>query len=327
MKIKKIFLVLLAGALLLSGCSYRDTSKPLVSVAQLVSHPSLNLIRDNFKKRMKELGYKEGENIEYKYADASGQMANLNSIVNQFEDAQSTVIVAIATPTAQMAARVSDDIPVIFSAVSDPVGAQLVSNLKHPGGNITGTSDEVQVDQILDLARTIDPDIHTVGFLYNASETNSVSNLKKAKKYCKENHLNLVEGTGKDITELETSAAVLCQKVDVLLSPNDNTVASAMESLSKTAIDAGIPYYTGADSMVKDGGLATVGIDYAQLGRETADMVDQVLKGKKAGDIPVKVYKKDLFIYVNKKTLEALHIQLPEEILTNKKLQMIDKEN
>lgn len=324
MKIRKYVAVILVACLLMTGCSKRDVNKPLVSIAQLVSHPSLNLIRDNFKKQMKKLGYKEGENIEYKYADASGQVANLNSIINQFEDAQSDVIVAIATPTAQMAARVSDDIPLIFSAVSDPVGAQLVRNLKHPGGNITGTSDEVQVDQILDLARKIDPTIQTIGFLYNASETNSVSNLKKAKQYCSKNGLTLIEGTGKDITELESSAAVLCQKVDMLVSPNDNTVASAMQSLSKTAIDAGIPYYTGADSMVKDGGLATVGIDYAQLGRETANMVDAVLKGKKAGDIPVKVYKKDLFIYINKKTLEALGLQLPDSIKNDKKLHMID---
>ena len=322
---KKLLAILLAMSLSLSlsGCQSVTHDKPVVSVAQLVSHPSLNLIRDNFKKEMKRLGYVDGKNIELNYADASGQVANLNSIVNQFEDKQSDVIVAIATPTAQMAARVSKDIPVVFSAVSDPIGAQLVSNLKHPGGNITGTSDEVQIDQILELAKTLTPNMKTVGFLYNASETNSVANLKKAKTYCASHGLTLIEGTGKDITELETSASVLCQKVDVLLSPNDNTVASAMRSLSKTSTDAGIPDYVGADSMVKDGGLATVGIDYAQLGKETADMVDQILKGKKAGDIPVKVYKKNLFIYVNKKTLKALNITLPDSVAQNKKLQIV----
>ncbi len=323
---KKVLAMILSLGLVLSGCSSNPNKLTVVSVAQLVSHPSLNLIRDNFKKEMKKKGYVDGENIIINYADASGQVANLNSIINQFEDQQSDVIVAIATSTAQMAARVSKNIPVVFSAVSDPVGAQLVSDLDHPGGNITGTSDEVQVDQILELAKQLTPEMKTVGFLYNASETNSVSNLQKAKKYCKENGLTLIEGTGKDITELQTSASVLAQKVDVILSPNDNTVASSMQSLSKTATDAGIPYYVGADSMVEDGGLATVGIDYAQLGKETADMVIEILNGKKAGDIPVKIYKKDLFVYVNEKTLESLGISLPESVLDNPKLKIIEED-
>ncbi len=323
---KKVLAMILSLGLVLSGCSSNPNKLTVVSVAQLVSHPSLNLIRDNFKKEMKKKGYVDGENIIINYADASGQVANLNSIINQFEDQQSDVIVAIATSTAQMAARVSKNIPVVFSAVSDPVGAQLVSDLDHPGGNITGTSDEVQVDQILELAKQLTPDMKTVGFLYNASETNSVSNLQKAKKYCEENGLTLIEGTGKDITELQTSASVLAQKVDVILSPNDNTVASSMQSLSKTATDAGIPYYVGADSMVEDGGLATVGIDYAQLGKETADMVIEILNGKKAGDIPVKIYKKDLFVYVNEKTLESLGISLPESVLDNPKLKIIEED-
>ncbi|MBB5182005.1 ABC transporter substrate-binding protein [Catenisphaera adipataccumulans] len=322
---RKIAAWMLSICLLLSsvGCSSQKKTVR-IGVAQLVSHPSLNLIRDNFTKEMKKLGYKDGKNAEFYYADASGQMANLNSIINQFEDKQCDVIVAIATPTAQMAARVSKDIPVIFSAVSDPVGAQLVSNLKHPGGNITGTSDQVAMDQILELAQAMNPDMKTVGFLYNASETNSVSNLQKAKKYCAEHGLTLIEGTGKDITELETAASVVAQKADILLSPNDNTVASAMASLSKTAIDAGIPYYVGADSMVKDGGLATVGIDYAQLGKETADMTDKVLNGTKAGSIPVKVYKKDLYIYVNRSVLKQLGMTLPDSVADNPKLQWIE---
>ncbi len=323
---KKVLAMILSLGLVLSGCSSNPKKLTVVSVAQLVSHPSLNLIRDNFKKEMKKKGYVDGENIIINYADASGQVANLNSIINQFEDQQSDVIVAIATSTAQMAARVSKNIPVVFSAVSDPVGAQLVSDLDHPGGNITGTSDEVQVDQILELAKQLTPGMKTVGFLYNASETNSVSNLQKAKKYCEENGLTLIEGTGKDITELQTSASVLAQKVDVILSPNDNTVASSMQSLSKTATDAGIPYYVGADSMVEDGGLATVGIDYAQLGKETADMVIEILNGKKAGDIPVKIYKKDLFVYVNEKTLESLGISLPESVSENPKLKIIEED-
>ncbi len=319
----KLLSAFCVSATLLTGCSSAEKKVPKVGVAQIVSHTSLNTIRDAFSDRMEELGYKDGETIEYYYAYAAGQPSNLTSIMSQFSDEGSDVIVAIATPTAQAAANYADTIPVVFSAVSDPVGAGLVSSLEKPGGNITGTSDEVQVDQIIDLALQINPDLKTMGFLYNAGEANSVSNLEKAKAYCKEKNIELIEGTGKDMTELQSSASVLVEKVDAMFSPNDNTVASGFVALSKIAMDAGIPYYTGADSMVQDGGFATVGINYDELGHETANMVDEILKGKKAGDIPVKVFKDDLNIYVNKAYLEKLNITLPESIQNDDNLVMV----
>ena len=244
--------------------------------------------------------------------------------MSNYENDGADVIVAIATPTAQAAANYSDTIPVVFSAVSDPVGAKLVDSLEKPGGNITGTSDEVQIDQILELAKTINPDIKTIGFLYNASEANSVANLKKAQEYCDENNLTLIEGTGKDLTELQSAASTLVEKVDILFSPNDNTVASGMAALSQIALDANVPYYTGADSMVADGGFATVGIDYEELGKETARMTADVLEGKKPSDISVKVFKDDLNIYVNKNAMEKLGITLPDSIQNNEKLNILE---
>lgn len=322
--ITKISTILLSTTLLFGCASNTDDSIPVVGVAQIVSHTSLNTIRDSFSAQMEELGYIDGENIEINYADASNQQSNLNSIITQFEDDESDVIVAIATPTAQAAANAAETIPVVFSAVSDPVGSKLVSDPEHPDLNITGTSDKVQVDQILDLALQIDPSIKTIGFLYNAAETNSVSNLEKAKEYCKANNLELIEGTGKDMTELQSSAVSLCEKVDILFAPNDNTVASGMQSLSQIALDAKIPFYTGADSMVQDGGFATVGIDYEELGKETANMVDQILNGTPVSDIPVKVFKDNLNIYINQNALDTLGIQLSDDIKNNDRLIMVE---
>ncbi len=320
----KVLSALCLSATLVSGCSAAQTEKtPKIGVAQIVSHTSLNTIRDACVDQMETLGYKDGETVEYNFADAAGQPSNLNSIMSQFADEQSDVIVAIATPTAQSAANEAEEIPVVFSAVSDPVGAGLVQSLDKPGGNITGTSDEVQIDQIVALAKQINPDLKTLGFLYNAGEANSVSNLEKAKEYCKANGIELIEGTGKDMTELQSSASVLAEKVDAMFSPNDNTVASGMAALSKIALDAGIPYYVGADSMVQDGGFATVGINYEELGRETANMVDEILKGKKAGDIPVKVFKDGLNIYVNKAYMDQLKVTLPEAIQNDDNLIMV----
>ena len=307
----------------LFGCSSSGSDIPTVGVSQLVSHTSLNTIRDAFVEQMETLGYKDGETIKYDFTDASGQTSNLTSIMSQYQDEKVDAIVAIATPTAQAAAKVSDEIPVVFSAVSDPVGAGLVKDMDKPSGNITGTSDEVQIDQILDLAKEINPEVKTVGFLYNASEANSKANLEKAKKYCEENGLTLQEGTGSNLTELQSAASVLCEQVDILLAPNDNTVASGMAALSQIALDAGVPFYTGADSMVQDGGFATVGIDYENLGKETANMVDEILKGKSPADIPVKVFKDDLNIYVNQKVLDTLGITLPEDIQNNEHLVMM----
>lgn len=309
---KKLLASLLACALLLAGCANNKESMPTVGIAQIVSHPSLNTIRDAMVKELKKKGYEDGKNIKLVYGDASGQVSNLNTIMNQFEQEDAKVIVAIATPTAQSAAKLSKKIPVVFSAVSDPVGAKLVKSLDKPGNNITGTSDEVQMDQILDLALKMTPDIKTIGYLYNASEANSVANLEKAKAYAKKKGLTIVEATGKDITELQTSASVLVNKVDAVLSPNDNTVASGMNALSKICLEAGKPFYVGADSMVKDGGLATVGIDYENLGKATADMVIEVLKGKSPKDMPVKVFKTDLNTYVNQKVLETLGLSMPD---------------
>ena len=323
--LQKTMMAMCMSSLMLVGCGAQDNPNVAkVGVAQIVSHTSLNEIRDAFAYRMEELGYKEGENIEISYQDASNQASNLNPIMAEFSDNQSDVIVAIATKTAQAAANYADEIPVVFSAVSDPEEAGLVHDFSCPDQNITGTCDEIQIDQMLSLATTIQPQLKKIGFLYDAAEANSVSNLKKAKAYCKENGIEWIEATGRDLTELQSSLLSLLDRgVDAVFSPNDNTVASGLMALTDLTKEAKIPYYVGADSMVQDGGFATVGINYTQLGRDTADMVDQILKGKSVEDIPVKVFKEDLSIYVSEEYLDILGMTLPESILKDENLEMM----
>lgn len=300
-------LILTMSLVLLAGCG--DASgKPKIGVVQYLDHPSLDTIRDSFTAQMEALGYQDGENCEIEYKSAGGDATTQNSIVQSFAGDGKSLIVAIATPTAQAAASVSDKIPVIFSAVSYPIEAELVESLEHPGGNITGTSDEIQVELILDLARSYNPALKTLGVIYNKGEANSATNLEKAKSYCEANDLELVEATVASTNEVQTAAQVLCSKVDAVFAPNDNTVASAMPVLADAAIQAKVPVYCGADSMVNDGGFATIGINYEDLGKETANMADQVLKGAKAGDIPVKVFKENLQTIVNQETADALGI-------------------
>lgn len=297
---------------LLSACSTTSDQKQVVAIAQIVEHTSLNTIRESMLEELENLGYNEN-NLEIIYKNAQGDASALPSILQNFTNADT--IVAIATPTAMAAAPYAKNTPVVFSAVSYPILSGLTSSLEQPDQNITGTSDEVQVDQILDLALTLTPDIKTLGILYNSGEANSVENIKKAKVYCEEHDIAIEEITISSISELNQAANVLATKVDAIFTPNDNTVASAQDVLNKACIEANIPLYVGADSMVNDGGLATVGISYEELGKATAQIIDQILKGKDVKDIPIQVFKDNLNIYINKTTAEKLNINLPEDLL------------
>lgn len=321
---------------LLAGCSSSSSSSSTASsaaasaaadgevysigLAQLVDHPSLNTIRDAMLDEFKEEGFIDGENLKINYQNAAGKTSSLDSIMSGYQADDVDAIVAIATPTAMAAQNYAENIPVIFSAVSDPVGAGLVETIEKPGGNITGTSDEVQVEQIIDLMLELSPDIKTVGVLYNAGEANSVSNIERFKKYAEEKGLEVVEKTGTDNTTMQQAAVDLANSVDAMFSPNDNTVATGMVSLAQVARDAGIPYYVGADSMVETGGFATVGIDYEELGRETARMTIDVLEGESPAEMAVKVYKDNLNVYINEDVLSELSengktkVALPDDL-------------
>lgn len=326
----KLGLMAVMAAGVLTGCGNSSTTESTdnekanikIGVAQIVDHTSLNTIRDSFKEEMIALGYPE-DCMDFQ--NAANDRSNLNSIMQKFSGDKKDAIVAIATPTAQAAANFAKDTPIVFSAVSDPIEAGLLTNIEKPDKGITGTSDEIQVDQILDLALTINPDIKTLGFMYNPSEANSVSNLEKVKAYCEDKNIEVVESAVTSISDVQTNAQVLVTKVDAIFAPNDNTVASAMSALANEANKAKVPVFVGADSMVQDGGFATVGIDYTDLGKETAHMVDDILNGKTAEELPVKVFKEDLNVYVNESVLNTLGITLPDEVQNNEKLQIIKK--
>ena len=296
-----------------------STEMKKIGVIQLVEHKSLDIIYNSFKDELKNLGYVDGENVKITFQNAQGDMSNITSIVQGFEGDKQDVVVGIATPVAQGAMSLTKTTPVVFSAVTDPIGAGILTDMNAPDKGMTGTSDAVPIDKIMDLALQITPDVKKVGFIYNPGEDNSVTNLGLLENYVKEKNLELETVSISTSADLQTAAASLFEKVDMIFVSNDNTVAEAMPILTTEAIKAKKPIYVGADSMVMDGGLATVGIDYTDLGKETAKMVDEILKGKSVNEIPVKVFKDDLFIYVNTDTAAALGIEIPESIKTDKK--------
>ena len=267
---------------------------------------------------MEALGYKEGENIKYTFKNAQGDMNTAPSIIQDFKSSKKDCVVAIATPVAQTAAEMSTDTPVVFAAVTDPIKAGLTTSLEKPDKNITGTSDEIQVEMILERALQVNPDLKKIGVIYNKGEVNSVTNIAKAKAFCDDKGIEMIETTVTGVNEVQSAIDVLTSKCDAVFAPNDNTVANAMDMVGPACAKAKVPLYVGADSMVQDGGFLSVGINYEDLGKETANMVDKILKGEKVENIPVKVFKENLSVYANTKVLKQLGITLPNEIKNDK---------
>lgn len=284
-----------------------DSKKEMkkVAIVQYVEHPSLDTIRESTIKALAEQGFIEGQNITIDYQNAQADQSNLNSIASKFVGDKVDIIIAIATPAAQSVASATTDIPIVFSAVTDPLGAKLVDNMERPAGNVTGTSDAIPVDQVFELCKELTPNVKKIGFLYTASETNSQSVIEQAKTLADQYGFAYVESTITTTSELQQAAEILAGKVDAIYTPIDNGIASAMPVLAEVGKTAGIPVYVGADSMVNDGGYATVGVNYEDLGKKTGEMAAQVLKGTAISDIPVATLDQ-FYKVINKTTATAI---------------------
>lgn len=324
-KLTAIIMIMAMVAVLLTGCGIGGETNGLVSkgeqtasgkvqigIIQPVEHPSLNQIREYIIKGLEEQGL--SEKIEITYKDAQGDPSNINTIISQFVGDEIDVIVPIGTGAAQSAAAATKNIPVIFAAASYPVEAGLLKDLNKPEANVTGVSDAINVKQIFDLAFELTPEVKIFGFIYNSGEVNSAAAIEKAKEYLDEKKINYVEATITNSSELLQAAQSLIGKADAIFTPTDNTVASAMPVLSSEAAKAGIPVYTGADSLVADGGFATVGVDYTVLGRQVAQMVKKVVEGESISNIPVETLSKFSKI-INSTTSEQIGIKISEESL------------
>lgn len=281
-KLLALLLVLILGLAALSGCSSKSTTQTKkvykIGIVQPMDHPSLNQIRETIIAELKAQGM--GDKVEIITKNANGDMNLLPSIMQELINSNVDMIVPIATPAAQAAKGSTKTVPIVFSAVSNPVEAGLVTSFDQTTGNITGVSNSIPIEDIFKLAATITPDVKVFGFVYNSSEINSSSGIAKAKAYCDKNGLKYKEATITGTADLQQAASSLVGQVNAFFTPNDNTVASAMPTYVKVATDAKLPIYAGADSMVKDGALATVGIDYTKLGKQTAAMIIRIVNGQ-----------------------------------------------
>lgn len=303
-------------ATVFTGCGGTSENEDVIKIGlvQLVEHTSLDQIRESIIDQLADDGYIDGENIVIDYQNAQNEQSNLKTICQGFVADDVDLIIAITTPAAQVAMGETKDIPIVFSAVTDPVAAEIVKDMDAPGGNITGTSDAISVEKILGLAEELTPGFKTVGALYNSSETNSVAAIEQLKAYAADNGLEVIESAITSANEIQPAAQNLAKKCDIVFSPTDNTVASSIATANKVFTAAKVPFYVGADSMVKDGAFATYGIDYDILGQETAKMVIEIINAADPAETPVRTME-EMAIYINSQTADDMGIKISKEIM------------
>ncbi|MCK3778411.1 ABC transporter substrate-binding protein [Ensifer sesbaniae] len=285
-----------------------------VAVTAIVEHPALDAARDGVKDALAAAGYKEGENLKFIYESAQGNPATAAQIARQFAGEGPNVIVPISTPSAQAVVSSTRDIPVVFTAVSDPVGAQLVKDMDKPGGNVTGLSDMSPVGEHVALIKEILPNAKSIGYLYNSGEANSVSLLAVLKAEAEKAGMTVVESAATKSAEVQGAARALVGRADAIYVPTDNTIISALEGAVAVAEEAKLPLFTADTDSVARGSLAALGFNYYDVGKQTGDVVVRILKGENPGDIAVKVAAgSDLVI--NKKAAEKMGVTLPESVV------------
>lgn len=285
-----------------------------VDVTAIVEHPALDAVRDGVKDALAAAGYKDGENLKFVYKSAQGNAATAAQIAREFAGEGPNVIVPISTPSAQTVAAATRDIPIVFSAVTDPVGAQLIKSMEKPGGNVTGLSDMSPIAEHLALLKEILPSIKTVGFLYNSGEANSVSTLAVFKAEAEKAGITVVESAATKTAEVQGAMRALVGKVDAVYVPTDNTIISALESAVGVAVESKLPLFTADTDSVARGAIAALGFNYYDVGKQTGEIVVRVLKGEAVGDIPTTVAK-GTDLVVNKGSAAKMGVTLPEAVV------------
>ena len=310
-----IVIVCIGISVLLYYRGQEGGGKVRIGLTQIATHPGIDAIRNGFLDEMARLGYKLGDNVIYDQTNAQGDMATAQSIAQKYVQEKCDLIFAISTPSSQAVAQAikGSDIPLIFGAVTDPVAAGLVESIEKPGGNITGTSDRWPVDAQFDLLLKLVSRVKNIGLVYNPGETNSEANIKVVERVCQQRSLELIKVPVASTNEVQAAAQSLIRRCDAFYVPADNTVITAMEAVVKVSEQNKIPLLPGVSSNVEQGGFGTLGPDYYDIGVQSARLADQVLKGNKAGTIPVSVAERYEYFF-NKRSADATGVNIPKEL-------------
>ena len=295
---KRVLTLALAAVMALSlfACGSKDSSSSdtktyKVGICNYVDDASLNQIVDNIQSQLKAIGQEKGVTFDVSYDNCNADATVMNQIIANFMADNVDLMIGVATPVAvaMQAATDGTDIPVVFAAVSDPVGAGLVESLEAPGANVTGTSDYLDTDAILDLILAADPDVKNIALLYDQGQDSSTTPIKNAKAYLDQKGISYKDYNGTTTDEISLAvSSLIADGVDAVFTPTDNTVMTAELSIYEALAKAGIPHYTGADSFALNGAFLGYGVDYANLGVETAKLAAGILlDGNKPADTAV----------------------------------------
>ena len=305
--------------LILATCSAvhaADTKK--IAISMIIEVPQLLQTKDGILTGLSERGFSNGRNLSVEYQTANGNMPTQQQIARKFVGEAPDVIVAITTPTSQAMVAATKDIPIVFATVIDPVKAKVISKYDKPGGNVTGVSDVPPIAQQLRLIREILPNLKKIGFIYNPSLDSSKATLEWINEQGKPLGIEVVESPAPTANEVIPAARRLVGKVDAIFIPNDTTVVASIEAIVKIGEETKTPIFTGETRGVERGGIASIGLNYTEVGRLAGHMVAEVLSGKKPGDIDAIIaYQKlpNLDVYVNKRSASAMGVAIPPTVL------------
>ncbi len=296
-----------------SAASEAATETKNVAITAIVEHPALDAVREGVIEELAAEGFKEGENLTVNFQSAQGNTATAGQIAKQFVADEPDVIVAIATPSAQSVIAATSTIPVVFSAVTDPIQAKLVDKLEGSGTNVTGTSDALPYEPQIELMKQIIPELKNVGYVYSPGEVNSTIVLKNLKEKLTPMGINVVDAPAQKSSDIAMAARSLAGKVDMIYTSTDNNVVSAYEALYQAAKETKTPLIASDTSSVERGATAALGVNYHDLGIETGKIVAKILNGEKPGNIPVYTAS-SLDLYVSPKHATEQGIELSQEL-------------
>lgn len=286
---------------------------PTIGILQLVSHPALDSIKQGIIDGLADAGYQEGKSINIDFQNAQGDQSNLSLMAQQLLTKEKKLVIGITTPAAQQLASKEKERPIILSGITYPKQAGLVDSEAHPGKNVTGVSDRLNIKAQIEQIHEVLPDAKKIGILYTSSEDNALAQAKTAEQEIKKIGLETVVKSVTNTTDIHQVATQLASEVQAIYVPIDNGIASAMATLVQVTDQAKIPVFPSADSMVKDGGMMGIGVDQYQIGRLTAKVVVDVLNGKDVATYPIQVLDKGT-TYINKRKAAELNINIPEKI-------------
>ncbi len=288
-----------------------------IAITQFVEHGAVDTVRKSLLDELAQKGFQEGKNLTVDFENAQGNAATASQIARKFIGLKPDVIVAITTPSAQAMVKAvgKDSIPIVFSAVTDPISAGLVPSLKDHKGKVTGVMDAPPIKAQIDFIKTLFPKAKTIGVIYNPGDHGSVSSLETIKAEAKAQNLTVIESTPVKSSDIQTAVLQLVGKVDALYIPLDNMLVSAMKTVSSLALKHNLPLFSADSGSVEAGALACIGYSYVQTGHKTGDMVVEILNGKDPAEIAV-ASPDTIDIFINQHALEKLNITLPDAVIS-----------